>query len=108
MNMQRSTKTERFSFDQSFARSLKLQTWSQNTYLTISALKSFSLTIRQLVKDNLSEGHFATFKRTILYQFSGIIISSVSYFIKCKVAILVRLTCLSQAAQVYTFAKGNN
>lgn len=37
-----------------------------DTYLTLSRLKSFSFTTRQFVKDNLSDGHFITFIRTIL------------------------------------------
>lgn len=31
------------------------------TYLTLSGLKSFSLTIRQFDKDSLSDGHLDTF-----------------------------------------------
>ena len=36
------------------------------TYFTLSGLKSFSLTMRQFVNDNLSDGHLATFICTIV------------------------------------------
>ena len=36
------------------------------TYFTLSGLKSFSLTIKQFVKDNASDGHLATFICTIV------------------------------------------
>ena len=36
------------------------------TYFTLSGLKSFSLTIKQFVKDNESDGHLATFICTIV------------------------------------------